>query len=118
MSDRVAVMYVGRIVEIANTSELYHSPKHPYTEALLSSVPQPGASGRRERIILQGEVPSPAAPPSGCHFHPRCAYAKDICANQEPPLLEVGVGHFSRCHFAEDLHLKGVAVTNGTSKAT
>ena len=116
MSDRVAVMYVGRIVEIADTNELYHLPKHPYTEALLSSVPQPGASGRRERIILQGEVPSPASPPSGCHFHPRCAYAKDICAAQEPPLLELGKGHFSRCHFAEDLQLNGVI--NGTNKAT
>jgi peptide/nickel transport system ATP-binding protein len=116
MSDRVAVMYVGRIVEIADTNELYHSPKHPYTEALLSSVPQRAVSGRRERIILQGEVPSPASPPSGCHFHPRCAYAKDICAAQEPPLLEVGNGHFSRCHFAEDLYLKGVV--NNTNKTT
>jgi peptide/nickel transport system ATP-binding protein len=109
MSDRVAVMYVGRIVEIANTQELYHQPKHPYTEALLSSVPRPGVDGRRERIILQGEVPSPASPPSGCHFHPRCAYAKPICATQDPPLLELGNGHFSRCHFAKELELRGVA---------
>jgi peptide/nickel transport system ATP-binding protein len=116
ISDRVAVMYVGRIVEIAPTEQLYHRPKHPYTEALLSSVPRPQVSGRRERILLQGEVPSPAAPPSGCHFHPRCAYAKAICKSEDPPLLEVGEGHFSRCHFAEDLHLKGV--TNGTNKAT
>jgi peptide/nickel transport system ATP-binding protein len=108
MSDRVAVMYVGRIVEIAETQDIYHQPKHPYTEALLSSVPRPGVDGRRERIILQGEVPSPVAPPSGCHFHPRCAYAKDICATQDPPLLDLGNGHFSRCHFAKELELKGV----------
>ncbi len=108
MSDRVAVMYVGRIVEIADTSELYHSPKHPYTEALLSSVPRPQMDGRRERIILQGEVPNPASPPSGCHFHPRCAYVKDICKTNEPPLLELGNGHVSRCHFAQELDLTGV----------
>lgn len=109
ISDRVAVMYVGRIVEIAPTEQVYHQPKHPYTEALLSSVPRPQISGRRERIILQGEVPSPASPPSGCHFHPRCAYAKAICKSEDPPLLELGEGHFSRCHFAEELHLRGVS---------
>lgn len=108
MSDRVAVMYVGRIVEIASTTELYHRPKHPYTEALLSSVPRPQTSGKRERIILQGEVPSPASPPSGCHFHPRCKYVQAICKTEEPPLLELGSGHFSRCHFAEELELRGV----------
>jgi peptide/nickel transport system ATP-binding protein len=112
MSDRVAVMYVGRIVEMAATAKLYHQPKHPYTEALLSSVPRPGTSGKRERIILQGEVPSPASPPSGCHFHPRCRYAQSICKTQEPPLLELGDGHFSRCHFAKELELKGVATAS------
>jgi peptide/nickel transport system ATP-binding protein len=112
MSDRVAVMYVGRIVEIGATTELYHAPKHPYTEALLSSVPRPGASGKRERIILQGEVPSPASPPSGCHFHPRCNYAQSVCKTQEPPLLELGNGHFSRCHFAKELELKGVTLVS------
>ncbi|MEM7737494.1 MAG: oligopeptide/dipeptide ABC transporter ATP-binding protein, partial [Deinococcota bacterium] len=108
ISDRVAVMYVGRIVELADTKTLYHKPKHPYTEALLSSVPRPLTGPKRERIILQGDVPNPASPPSGCHFHPRCNYAKDICKQQPPPLVEVGNGHLSRCHFAAELSLQGV----------
>jgi peptide/nickel transport system ATP-binding protein len=108
ISDRVAVMYVGRIVELADTETLYHNPKHPYTEALLSSVPRPLTTAKRERIILQGDVPSPASPPPGCHFHPRCNYAKDICKQQTPPLVEIGDGHLSRCHFAAELSLQGV----------
>ena len=107
-SDYVAVMYVGRIVEQAPTEVLYKKPRHPYTEALLSSAPRPDPRARRERIVLQGEVPSPASPPSGCYFHPRCRYAEAICVTTEPPLLELRPGHLSRCHFAQSLNLRGV----------
>ncbi len=107
-SDLVAVMYVGRIVEHAATDALYRTPKHPYTEALLASAPRPDPKARRERIVLRGEIPSPANPPSGCHFHPRCRYAEAICSQEEPPLLEVAPGHHARCHFADTLQLKGV----------
>ena len=107
-SDYVAVMYVGRIVEQAPTEVLYKRPGHPYTEALLSSAPRADPRARRERIVLQGEVPSPASPPSGCYFHPRCRYAEAICVTTEPPLLELRPGHLSRCHFAQSLNLRGV----------
>ena len=108
ISDRVAVMYVGRIVEMGVTEEVYLSPKHPYTEALLSSVPKPNPSHKKSRIVLQGEVPSPANPPPGCHFHPRCRYAEPRCQAEEPPLREVTPGHWAACHFAEELTLRGV----------
>ncbi|MEZ4707333.1 MAG: dipeptide ABC transporter ATP-binding protein [Caldilineaceae bacterium] len=108
ISDVVAVMYVGRIVEMAQTDKVYFTPKHPYTEALLSSVPRPDPFTQKTRIVLQGEVPSPANPPSGCMFHPRCAYAKPICKEQEPPLAEVEPGHMVSCHFATELALRGV----------
>jgi peptide/nickel transport system ATP-binding protein len=108
ISDRVAVMYVGKIVEMADTEELYHHPRHPYTEALLSSVPNPELSAQKQRIILSGEVPSPSKPPSGCYFHPRCRYAESICAEQTPALKEVDAGHLAACHFAETLMLRGV----------
>ncbi len=108
ISDRVAVMYVGKIVEMAETEELYHHPKHPYTEALLSSVPNPELSVQKQRIILHGEVPSPSKPPSGCYFHPRCRYATELCKQQEPPLQERSPGHFAACHFADTLSLRGV----------
>ncbi|MCE7989570.1 MAG: dipeptide ABC transporter ATP-binding protein [Caldilinea sp. CFX5] len=109
ISDRVAVMYVGKVVEMADTEELFHNPKHPYTEALLSSVPKPETKTQKQRIILSGEVPSPSKPPSGCYFHPRCRYATALCAQQEPPLTEISPGHVVACHFADTLTLRGVA---------
>jgi peptide/nickel transport system ATP-binding protein len=108
ISDRVAVMYVGKLVELAPTEKLYYSPKHPYTEALMAAVPKPDPRRRDRPIKLPGEVASPANPPSGCYFHPRCRYAKDICSKEEPPLLEVEPEHFSACHFADELKLRGV----------
>jgi len=107
ISDRVAVMHLGRIVELATTESLYSTPKHPYTEALMSAVPIPDPTIKKERIILQGEVPNPANPPSGCHFHPRCAYKTDKCTQQAPELRELVPNHFVACHFAEELQLRG-----------
>jgi peptide/nickel transport system ATP-binding protein len=108
ISDRVAVMYVGRIVEMADSEELYANPMHPYTEALMSSVPKPDPKYKSERIIMQGEVADPSNPPPGCYFHPRCRYAKDICKQETPAFRQVGPDHFSACHFAEVLELRGV----------
>jgi len=108
VSDTVAVMYVGKLVETAETEELYHNPKHPYTEALLSSVPKPDPAAKKDRIVLSGEVPNPANPPSGCYFHPRCRYAQPICSQEEPSLLQVEPGHFAACHLAHKLSLRGV----------
>jgi peptide/nickel transport system ATP-binding protein len=110
ISDRVAVMYVGKIMELAKTEELFADPKHPYTEALLSAVPKPDPALVTERIVLKGEVPSPADPPSGCYFHPRCAYVKDICKEATPSWEEIIPDHFAACHFAKELSLQGVAV--------
>ncbi len=107
--DRIAVMYVGNLVEVAPTDELLRNPKHPYTEALVSAVPPADPLIKMERVILEGDVPSPANPPSGCVFHPRCRYAQDICTREIPPLLEIAPGHSARCHFAEELELQGVA---------
>jgi len=109
ISARVAVMYVGRIVEMAPTEQLFASPKHPYTEALLSAVPIPDPRQRAERIVLQGEVADPAHAPSGCHFHPRCKYAQDVCRDKIPQQEEIAPNHFVRCHRARELTLKGVA---------
>ncbi|MGH2558821.1 MAG: ABC transporter ATP-binding protein [Thermomicrobiales bacterium] len=118
ISDRVAVMYVGKIVELAPTEELYVNPKHPYTEALLSAVPKPDPRLRDKgrRIMLEGDVPDPANPPSGCHFHPRCPYAQAVCKQAEPPLRDVGGGHLAACHFAETLTLRGVGSEGGRRK--
>jgi peptide/nickel transport system ATP-binding protein len=108
ISDRVAVMYVGRIVELAATDELFRAPKHPYTAALLSAVPEPDPRTRAQRIVLQGEVANPAAPPSGCHFHPRCPHAIEICRTQAPAWQETSPAHFAACHRANELDLPGV----------
>jgi peptide/nickel transport system ATP-binding protein len=109
LCDRVAVMYVGKLVELAETEELFADPQHPYTEALLSAVPKPDPRLRRrhQRIVLEGEVADPANPPSGCYFHPRCRYARERCSQETPALREVKRGHFAACHFAEELSLQG-----------
>ncbi|HRX45881.1 MAG TPA: dipeptide ABC transporter ATP-binding protein [Spirochaetota bacterium] len=103
ISDRVAVMYLGRIVEMADADSIYTKPLHPYTKALISAIPEPDPDAVRERIILQGNVPSPVSPPAGCHFHPRCPMAQDICRNIYPELKEFNDGeliHTAACHFA------------------
>jgi oligopeptide/dipeptide ABC transporter ATP-binding protein len=101
-------MYVGKIMEMAETDALLRNPLHPYTEALLSAIPPADPTVIQERIKLQGEVPSPANPPSGCIFHPRCAYAKDQCKTEIPALNEAMPGRFVACHFAKELKLKGI----------
>ncbi|MBU4602711.1 ATP-binding cassette domain-containing protein [bacterium] len=108
ISDRVAVMYVGKIVELAKTEEFFLNPLHPYSEALLSALPKPDPRLRMKRIILSGEVANPVNPPSGCYFHPRCKYAEEICKKEEPGWKEVKPDHFVACHFAKKLSLKGV----------
>ena len=98
ISDRVAIMYLGKIVEIASTPELFDKPQHPYTQALLSAVPVPDPLSKKERIILSGDVPSPINPPSGCHFHPRCQYVLDnLCSLYEPALINTGYNHQTAC---------------------
>ena len=109
VSDRVAVMYVGKIVEIAETKSLFARPRHPYTEALLSAVPKPDPRLRARRIILQGEVADPAHPPTGCYFHPRCPHAIERCRIEAPALTEVAPGRVASCHRAAELNLNGVA---------
>jgi peptide/nickel transport system ATP-binding protein len=106
--ERVAVMYVGRIVEMAPTDALFTAPKHPYTAALLSAVPEPDPRVRAQRMVLQGEVANPANPPAGCYFHPRCPYAIDVCRTQTPLWEEITPGRFVSCHRARELQLSGV----------
>lgn len=100
VSDRLAVMYLGKIAELADSVEIYQTPLHPYTQALLSASPIPDPTLKRDRIILKGDVPSPIDPPHGCSFHTRCLYAEDICSQQEPQLKEVKENHLAACHFA------------------
>lgn len=108
ISDRVAVMYVGKVVEMATTEDLFAQPLHPYTEALLSSVPKPDPLYKSHRIIMQGEVADPSNPPSGCYFHPRCRYAKELCKTTHPEFRQVKPDHWASCHFAEELKLEGI----------
>jgi peptide/nickel transport system ATP-binding protein/oligopeptide transport system ATP-binding protein len=103
ISHRVAVMYLGKIVELADRDALFREPKHPYTKALISAIPVPDPTVQRKRIILKGDVPSPVNPPSGCRFHPRCWMAQDICKVEKPVFEQKASGHWSACHFADDV---------------
>ncbi len=108
VADRVAVMYVGKLVELAPTAKLFYQPRHPYTEALMSAIPKPDPRLRSQRIILSGEVADPANPPSGCYFHPRCRYAQDRCKVETPALRQIDGDALVACHFAEELALEGI----------
>jgi len=99
MSTRIGVMYLGKLVEVSDSVDLFQRPQHPYTEALLSAIPVPDPNLNRQRIVLQGDVPSPVNPPSGCRFHTRCPYAQEVCRAEEPELLDLGGGHQVACHF-------------------
>jgi peptide/nickel transport system ATP-binding protein len=108
ISNRVAVMYVGKLVECSEKKNIFSSPKHPYTEALLSAVPRPDPRRKMERIMLPGDVADPSHPPSGCYFHPRCRYTQEICKTTPPQLEEITPDHFVSCHRARELNLHGV----------
>ena len=101
ISRRVGVMYLGSLVEVCDAGELYKNPLHPYTQALLSAIPNPNVSRSRHRVVLQGEVPSPINPPKGCKFHTRCPYARDICREKRPETISVGADHTCACHKVE-----------------
>lgn len=116
ISDRVVVMYVGRVVETGTVQEVFARPKNPYTEALLAALPQPDPRVRTRAKVLTGDVPSPAKPPSGCYFHPRCPYAQQICEEEYPPLMELENGSHSACHFADVLSLTGAIGAKPVSK--
>ena len=107
ISDRIAVMYLGQIVELAETDELFEAPLHPYTKALLSAIPIPDPETERERIIVSGDVPNPISPPPACRFHPRCPFAKDICREKVPELEDAGNGHIVACHRWREIREKG-----------
>ena len=109
ISNRVAVMYVGKMVELSPTREIFVAPRHPYTEALMSAIPLPDPRPREKRVMLTGEVANPASPPTGCYFHPRCSYCQDICKNEDPVFREITPGHFVKCHRADELSLNGVS---------
>ncbi len=109
VSDRVAVMYLGRLIELAPTAALFYQPRHPYTAALMSAIPALNPDEVMQPVLLEGEIPSPANPPSGCHFHPRCPYVQDVCRQEVPLLREVVPGQFAACHFGETLTLKGAS---------
>ena len=114
VSDRIAVMYLGKFVELAPAKKLYRTPLHPYTEALMSAIPRIDPDAADTEIVLEGDVPSPADPPSGCHFHPRCRYSDgQRCKNEVPKLRELGPGHLAACHYAESLSLQGVLMHQG-----
>jgi oligopeptide transport system ATP-binding protein len=115
IADRVAVMYLGRIVEIGDKTLLYGDPRHPYTQALLSAAPLPEPGARRTRTILQGDVPSPLKPPSGCHFHPRCPFAQERCSVEAPALRDLPDGRRAACHFAETIPVLPPAETGAGS---
>ena len=117
ISDRVAVMYLGGLVETAPVDALYATPRHPYTEALLSAIPKSDPDDTKTRIILPGDVPNPANPPNGCRFHPRCRYARDVCQTERPVLRDIAPGHQIACHLAEELNLIGVAPPEVIQKA-
>ena len=107
ISDRVAVMYLGKIVELTDKNELYRNPKHPYTQALLSAIPEADPTIKKERILLKGDVPSPINPPKGCRFHTRCPKVMDICKVEEPKFVDSGNGHFVACHLVPAAEEKG-----------
>jgi peptide/nickel transport system ATP-binding protein len=109
MSNRVAVMYLGRLVELAPTRELYREPRHPYTEALMAAIPDANPVQVMQPVFMAGEIPNPANPPAGCHLHPRCRYTTDVCRQISPSWRELTAGHFVACHRAEELHLAGVS---------
>ena len=108
ISDRVVVMYVGKIVEVGAPRELFTSPKHPYTSALISALPKPDPKQKRRRTVLEGEVANPAEPPSGCYFHPRCPHAIELCKVEAPVMKEISSGRFVSCHRASELELAGI----------